>query len=347
MLFVMVAIFGLTTLGVLTSLLRLFVDNRRLNRRIKDGKGLHPDDAKNLSSLGGQLVLMNVINVIAGASAGVGSSLFVDGDRLRWPPTGWAAALIAGALFAAEITGIFVVRYTTRPTRAWITDTSIFRSQLTQISRIGPIDDEEMKEICSIRKEWCSRTIVRPLRSRSELHRLGLELGSARQEWTSAVPVDRKEFGNRLLAEVSRKQARLWIRSKRRWPAILPTGSAVSLVVSIIIEMWAASSSRFLLVSVAVVIGLVWGAALYHLTIPVARRDLVMTNRCVALERMQLSDCDQLIQRIKENRKSERAGSRLEVPWLDRLVMRVGGWELYRRAPKEPRKPDRSKISPS
>lgn len=325
-LLVSVTIFCLTTPGTLISLLGLSAHNQHMNRKIKDGKGLLPEEAKNLSSLGGQLVLMNVINVIAGATAGVGASLFVDGDRLRWPPTGWAVALIAAALFAAEITGIFVVRYTTRPTRAWITDASIFRAKLIQISRLGPIDDEEMEELLDTRDEWRSRTIVRPLRNRSELQQLGLELKSARQEWISTTPINRKEFGNRLLAEVSSKQVRLWIRSKRRWLAILPTGSAVSLAATIITELWVVATSRLLLVITALVCGLICEAAFYGITFPVARRDLVMTNRYVALERMQLNACEQLIQRIQENR--------------DHLVMRIGGWDLYRRAPKTPRVPD-------
>lgn len=70
------------------SLLSLWADNWRMNQQIKDGKGLHPNEVRNLSSLGGQLVLINVINVIAGATAGIGASLFVDSAELRWPPTG-------------------------------------------------------------------------------------------------------------------------------------------------------------------------------------------------------------------------------------------------------------------
>jgi hypothetical protein len=337
---VIVIIFCLTTLGTLISLLSLSADNRRMNRQIKDGQGLHPDDARNLSSLGGQLVLINLINVIAGAAAGVGASLFVDGDRLRWPPTGWAGALIVAALVAAEITGIFVVRYTTRPTRAWITDTSIFRTYLTRISRSGPVDDGEMEEILASRDEWLSRTIVRPLRSRSELQRLGLELKSARQEWISTEPIDRAAFGNQLISEVSRKQVHLWIKHKRRWRlAILPAGSAASLTASIIIELWVAASSRFLLVIISLVTGLLWGAALYRVTFPVARRDLIMTNRYVALERMQLNACQRLIQRIEEARESEDSGLRLKTSGHGRLVMRIGTWDLYRGMPEASREP--------
>jgi hypothetical protein len=33
----------------------------------------------------GQLALMGMVNVMAGAQAGIGSSLFVDEGRLRWP----------------------------------------------------------------------------------------------------------------------------------------------------------------------------------------------------------------------------------------------------------------------
>lgn len=71
----------------LISAFSLWTDNWRMNQQIKDGKGLHPNEVRNLSSLGGQLVLINVINVIAGATAGIGASLFVDGAQLRWPPT--------------------------------------------------------------------------------------------------------------------------------------------------------------------------------------------------------------------------------------------------------------------
>lgn len=146
----------------LISAFSLWTDNWRMNQQIKDGKGLHPNEVRNLSSLGGQLVLINVINVIAGATAGIGASLFVDGAQLRWPPTELAVGLIATALAATEITGIFVIRYTTRPTRAWITDSSIFRSYLARINASGLVGDDDMDDILATQSKWSSHTIVRP-----------------------------------------------------------------------------------------------------------------------------------------------------------------------------------------
>ena len=265
--------FLVTSAWAIISSLALWADNRRMNQKIKDGKGLHPNEVKNLSSLGGQLVLINVINVIAGATAGIGASLFVDGARLRWPSTGLAVGLIAIALAATEITGIFVIRYTTRPTRAWIYDTGIFRSYLARINASRLVSDEDIDDILETRAEWSSRTIVRPLRSRKELQELGLELMSAHQEWTSQKPIKPTEFGDKLLAETSRKQVWLWIRRKRLWRlGIPPVGSSFTLAALTLVVLVPYSHSKLLGVVLLTILFLFWGTVLFCMSYFTARR---------------------------------------------------------------------------
>lgn len=189
-----------------------------------------------------------------------------------------------------------------------------------------------MDDILATRSEWSSRTIVRPLRSAQELQKLGLELSSARQEWTSPTPTNPVAFGDKLRAEVSRKQVWLWIWRKRLWRLGIPSaGSTFTLAALTFVALVPYTHSKFPTIILLVTLALLWGAVLYSMSFFVARRDLVMTNRYIALEQKQLNDCDQLIERIKELHKIQGNG-----PFLDRrdrssLVVRIGRWDLQRR----------------
>jgi len=322
-----------TSAWAFISLISLWADNWRMNRQIKDGRGPRPDELRNASTMAGQLVLINVINIITGATAGIGASLFVGTDKLRWPPTGLAIALITAALIVTEITGIFVIRYTSRPTRAWITDTSIFRAYLTQVSASGLVSDEDMQDILASRSEWSCRTVVRPLRTAQEMQELGLELISAREEWASPASIDPVEFGKMLQARVSRKQVWLWIRRKRIWRLGIPPGaSAFTLAALTLVTLnWYGYAGPGTLVPL-IFFTPIWGGFLYGAAFFVARRDLIMTNRYLALEAKQLSDCDRLIEQIKELqafRKSEVISNREAG---SSVIVRIGRWDLRLRS---------------
>ena len=260
----------ITTGGSVISILSMWTESRSVNRNIKVGKGYHPEDAKNLSSLAGQLVLLNVVNVITGAAAGLGASQFADGDR-SLAPAGWPVAVFITAVVVAELTGIFIVRYSTRPTKAWVTDIGIFHAQLIQMSRLGEVGDDEIQEIKETGDEWKDKTIVRPLRSRSELSSLGFKLESADAEWATDGTDHRMRGGTP--ATSHGKASRALDQDKEKVAAWdTPGRIRVNLVATTIVLLWNYADSKFLLVSLSFAAALIWAAILYFLALPAARQ---------------------------------------------------------------------------
>jgi hypothetical protein len=80
---------------------------------------------------------MSVVNLMAGALAGIGASMFVANGQLRWPSSQVPLALIVSAISLVELIGVLFVAYLTRPTWAWIEDSSVFRSYLRQVKLRG------------------------------------------------------------------------------------------------------------------------------------------------------------------------------------------------------------------
>lgn len=154
-------------------LLQIGLDGRQMNRRIKDADHPSPDELRNRAVMVGQLALMGMVNVMAGALAGIGSSLFVDEGRVRWPSSQAPYALIILAVSLTVFSGIIIAAYITRPARKWVWDTSDFRSYLRQIKREGVVSETELVEIRERRERWERHTNVRPLRNPEELRALG------------------------------------------------------------------------------------------------------------------------------------------------------------------------------
>lgn len=319
-------------------LLYLGLDGSRMNRRVKDAEHPSPDELRNRAVMVGQLALMGWINVTAATLAGIGGSLFDDGGRFRWPssPAPYELILLAAALMA--LSGMIIATYITRPAWKWILDTSDFRSYLRQLKRKGVISETEPAEIRKRREKWQVRTNVRPLRSSEELRKLGLELEKAHEEWGSPPPNGSVEFGARLREDVSDKQVRRWIWCKRRWQLWMPPFIAGCCAIALMITgshgIDATASLRVLLTRLLlVVLVLICIALVRWLTFRVGRLDLVMTNRYFALERKQLNDCKSLIEQIEvahgqQQKHASHAGADGSV---DKLVLRIGRWDLSRR----------------
>lgn len=314
-------------------LLTLGLDNSRMNKRIKDAERPHPDEIRDGRVIAAQFVPMSVVNLMAGALAGIGASLFVSGGRLVWRASQVPLALIVSAIVLIEFTGIAIVAYLARPTWAWVEDSSVFRSYLRQLKARGWIREGELAEIRKRRSEWLSRTNARPLHNPHDLSDLGLELPRAHEEWASPVRYNPVEFGARLRREVSANQARRWIACRRLWRlGIAPLASGLAIAGMILglalIAGLAAPLSVLLFVPIA--FGCV--AVLYLIAFRVGRFDLVMTNRYLALERAQLRDCDRLIEQIEHLHAHEKVNN--SVAWTDpdagRVMLRIGRWEILR-----------------
>jgi hypothetical protein len=315
---------GLSTLGL---------DNSRMNKRIKDAERPHPDEIRDNRAIAAQFVPMSMVNLTAGSLAGIGASLFVSGGRLLWPASKVPLALIVSAIVLIEFTGIAIVAYLSRPRWAWVEDSSIFRSYLRQLKARGWIGEGELAEVQKRRSAWLSKTIVRPLRSPHDLCELSLEFSSARQEWASSIRYNPVEFGARLRAEVSVKQARRWILHRRLWRlgiAPLMSGLAIAGLICGLISFTGLPASLSVLLFVPLSFSCVGG--LYWIAFRVGRLDLVMTNRYLALERAQLRDCDRLIAKIEELHKREQVSTPVACTNSDaaRVILRIGRWAIWR-----------------
>jgi hypothetical protein len=315
------------------SLIPLSLENSRMNRRIVDAERPHPDEVRNSRVIAAQFVPMSVVTLMAGALAGIGASMFVDNGRLRWPSSQAPLALIVSAIALTELIGIVLVAYLTRPTWAWIEDSSVFRSYLRQVKARGWAGERELAQLRKRQSTWAGTTNVRPLRSPRDLRELGLELPAAYKEWASPDGCDHAEFGAELQADVSRKQIERWIMRRRLWRLGIPplvtalaiAGEARGLMVVAGLPF---SLSLVLTVPVAFCCGIV----LYWLAFRVGRLDLVMTNRYLALERAQLRDCDQLMAQIDElhTREQANASPASADSSADWLTLRIGRWEICR-----------------
>jgi len=317
-------------------LLYLGLDGRQMNRRMKDAEHPSPEDLRNRAVMVGQLALMGVVNVMAGALAGVGSSLFVDGGRFRWPSSQVPYALITVAVSLTVFSGTIIAAYITRPVRKWVWDTSDFRSYLRQIKREGLVSETGLVEIRKRRERWEKRTNARPLRTPEELSTLGLELPKAHEEWVSSAPNDPVVFGSLLRADVTAKQVWRWIWRKRLWQLGIPPFIAGCTIALIIIGRLASILPSLPLLFawlLLIVLALICIRSVYWLAFRVGRLDLVMTNRYLALERKQLSDCDCLIGQIEESHRRQQEYTSLAGAngSPDKLVFRIGRWDLCRR----------------
>jgi hypothetical protein len=316
------------------SLLSLGLDDLLMKRRIKDLERPNPDEIRSYKIIVSQFVPMSVVNVMAGALAGIGASLFVDSGRLRWPSSQTPIVLIGLAIFLTEFTGIAIAFSVTRPTRAWITDSSVFRSYLRQVNARRWVGDSELADIKRLQEMWSAKTNVRPLRDPDELRGLGLELPMAREEWASLVRYDPVQFRDRLRADVNTRQIRRWITRKRLWRLGIPplvTGLALAGVIRGLIRLTGLSTWVSVLLFVPLAFGCVF--LLYWLAFRIGGRDLVATNRYLALERKQLCDSDKLISQIEQSNGQEQANASPTdgVPDSSRFVIRIGRWELCHR----------------
>lgn len=316
------------------SLLSLGLDNMLMNRQVKDLERPNPDEIRSYKVIVNQFVPMSVVNLMAGALAGIGASLFVDSGRLRWPSSQTPIVLIGLAIFLTEFTGIAIAFYVTRPTRAWITDSSVFRSYLRQVNARRWVGDNELADIKRLQAMWSVKTNVRPLRDPNELRDLALELPTAHEEWASVIRYDPVEFGARLRADVSMKQVRRWIRRKRLWRLGIPplmTGLVLAALIRGLIRLTGLAAWLSVLLFVPLACGCV--LSLYWLAFRVGRLDLVMTNRYLALERKQLCDSNKLISQIEQSQGQEQtnASPSADVPDSSRFVIRIGRWELCHR----------------
>lgn len=315
------------------SLIPLSLENSRMNRRIVDADRPHPDEVRNSRVIAAQFVPMTVVNLMAGALAGIGASMFVDNGRLRWPSSPAPLVLIVSAIALTELIGIVLVAYLTRPTWAWIEDSSVFRSYLRQVKARGWAGERELAQLRKRQSAWAGTTNVRPLRSPRDLRELGLELPAAGKEWASHEGCDHAEFGAELQADVSRKQVGRWITRRRLWRlGIPPLVTALAIAGEARGLMVAAGLTFSWSLVLTVPIAFCCAVVLYWLAFRVGRLDLVMTNRYLALERAQLRDCDQLIDQINEMHAREQADAS-PVPadsGADQLMLRIGRWEICR-----------------
>jgi hypothetical protein len=316
-------------------LLQIGLDGRQMNRRIKDADHPSPDELRNRAVMIGQLALMGMVNVMAGALAGIGSSLFVDEGRLRWPSSQAPYALIILAVSLTVFSGVIIAAYITRPARKWVWDTSDFRSYLRQIKREGVVSETELVEIRERRERWEKHTNVRPLRNPEQLRALGLKLPKAREEWASSAPNDTVEFGILLRDDVTHKQVWLWIWRRRLWQLGVPpfiAGCTIALIIVGRLALILPSVPLLFRWLLLIVVAVICIRSIYWLAFRVGRLDLVMTNRYLALERKQLSDCDRLIGQIKESHRRQHEYTSLTEAngSSDKLVLRIGRWDLCR-----------------
>lgn len=130
----------------------------KLNRRIKDAERPPPDEERDIQAVVSQLVPMSMVNILAGALAGIGASLFVVNGRLRWPASMIPYYLVEGALCLTVFTGMALTAYIRRPRRAWVRNSSALRSYLRQINERPRVEESDLDEI-------------QKLRSRSQTHR--------------------------------------------------------------------------------------------------------------------------------------------------------------------------------
>jgi hypothetical protein len=331
-------------------LLYLGLDSREMNRRIKDAEHPPPDELRDRVVIIGQLVLMSLVNVMAGTLAGIGASLFVDGGRFRWPSSNVPYALIIIAALLTGFSGLAIAAYITRPALMWVWDTSDFRSYLRQVKGEGLVSETSLAEIQKRRLKWDKRTDVRGLRSLDELGRLGLELPEAHEEWGSRTPNDHVEFGRQILKDVTVGQTWRWIFRKRLWRLGIPPFIAGCALALIIIGRLAPTLPHLPIVFpwlLLVVFALFCILLLYTLAYRVGRLDLVMTNRLAALERKQLDDCDLLIEQIGELRKRQQEhalGAKVDGS-TDKLMLRIGRWDLCRRSDGISAYPNRGRPS--
>ena len=203
------------TLWAPISLLAIGLDRAYKNKHIKDIEGPRPDEVRDNTVMAGQFVTMNIINLMAGGLAGIGTALFVDNGRLRWPSSPVPIALIVLALILAEFTGMAILAYIARPASRWVRNPSVFRSYLKQLNERGQVSENDLADIQRLRSIWSTKTNVWPLRKRDELEGLKLVLPMASKEWASSVPYDPVQFGVALHDQVSRRQVRSWIFRKR------------------------------------------------------------------------------------------------------------------------------------
>ncbi len=337
--FALVAVLVLFLVILVASLawLTLSVDNSRMNRRIKDFDGPQPDEIRNARVIASQFVTMNVVNLIAAALAGIGGSLFVDGGRLRLPSTQAPLLSLSFAVILTEFTGMAVAFYVSRPLRAWITDSSIFRSHLRALRARGIVGENELAEIRKDLREWLGKTKARPLHDPDELCRLGLALPKAPGEWIARR--DPVEFGILLRADVRMEQVLRWITRKRLWRLGIPP-----LMLGVALAIITGGLAGFddlvpsLSVSLYAILAIGFSSPLYVLTYQFGRLDLVMTNRYLALERKQLRDCDQLISQLQElhDREHVTATQAGAGPSAYRVLLRIGQWDLCRRYDRMP-----------
>jgi hypothetical protein len=319
-------------------LLYLGLDDREMNRRIKDAEHPPPDELRNRVVITSQLVLMSLVNVMAGTVAGIAASLFVDGGRFRWPSSQVPFVLIIIAVLLTGFSGLAIAVYITRPALMWVWDTSDFRSYLQQVKGEGLVSEVGLAEIRQRRLKWDTRTNVRGLRNRDELGKLRLELPQAHKEWgVSSAPDDHIEFARQLRKDVTAKQVWRWILRKRLWRLGMPPFIAGWTLALIIVGRLAPILPRLPIVFpwlLFVVLALICTLLLYILTFQVGQLDLVVTNRLAALERKQLDDCDSLIKQIRElhKRQQEHASDASVDGGTDKLMFRIGRWDLCRRS---------------
>jgi len=300
----------------------------KLNRRIKDAERPPPDEERDIQAVVSQLVPMSMVNILAGALAGIGASLFVDNGRLRWPASGIPYYLIEGALFLTVFTGMALTAYIRRPRRSWVRDASALRSYLRQINAGRRVEVSDLDEIQNLRSRWKEKTSAWPLRRAEELRELGLELPTAHSEWNSQRLYDPIQFGSDLRKEVNKRQVRRWIKQKRLLRlGAPPFASGLTLTGLIIVVIVSANSTDWKsALFIPIVVG--YTALLYWMAFRIGRLDLVVTNRLLALERAQLDQCDRLIEQIKEKHMLEQVRAN---PESGNLILRIGRWELRTR----------------
>lgn len=172
-------------LGFTTSvgLAMSWVSQRLSNSRMRGHSyRLQPRVLRSRRDLFQQIVVVNMVGVLAGAVAGLGASLFVDDGRLRFPTEPWPVIIIGSSVMLVLLVGSWTVIRLSRPEHERYADAEMLsRATKDMIRAPTSLDPRELRRSRQFikRRMWSSR-IYGP-RDRDRYLKPGISC--ARQEW--------------------------------------------------------------------------------------------------------------------------------------------------------------------
>lgn len=320
----------LASMWTALGLLGVGPDASRVNNRMRYTIGPHPEEVRSRHSLLAQLGIMGMVNIVAGAAAGLGASLYSINGQLRFNNSTTPIAVIGVAIVIVEVSGFVIGYWATRPLTAWITDPHMLEAMLRRALHDGVSHNGEVDDLANVFEELEATPSTPRLKKRGDLRRLGIEAPSAALEWRPTNNHDPRGWAKRIRDELSLRDSWRWAWCRRRLGLVIPLALTILAALTIALLATLTRFSHFNAAGLAILyIGLAaWCVILSWLVTLASRAELVMVNRQAAREAAKLRTCKDLLLALRN--RTTTTPSRLPNVPASGIRLSIGRWTLFR-----------------